>query len=59
MEETYLEFLAFLFQFLMCGSLSFILRGRAGSGKFAWADVARVCNSIFEVQEFNQRVEDL
>jgi hypothetical protein len=59
MQEPYLEFLAFLFQFLMCGSLTFTLRGRAGSGKFAWADAARVCNQILEVQEFHQRVEDL
>jgi hypothetical protein len=58
MKESYLEFLAFLFQFLMCGSLNFILRGRAGSGRFAWADAARICNRILEVQEFNQRVEE-
>jgi hypothetical protein len=58
MLEDYSEFLAFLFQFLMCSTLSFILRGRAGSGRFAWADVARVCNRIFEVQEFNLRVEE-
>jgi hypothetical protein len=58
MEETYLEFIAFLFQFLMCSTLSPILRGRAGSGRFSWTQVAQVCNQILEVQEFNLRVED-
>jgi hypothetical protein len=57
MEETYLEFLAFLIQFLIFGSMEFILRGRAARGDFAWQEVQQSLNQVLAVQEFKNRVE--